>query len=277
MKKFIKNNIKVFIATIISGIIFGGVGVYATSQYFAKDISFTPTNENFKKENGELVDNVEDAINSLYNNIGSDLYTKLTQRLTNQKISKLHNGVEIQKDENNDYYFNFDGVDDYVQIETLPASINWRDGFTIEFKAKWDAFNSCSRIFDFGNGAESDNIWVSNLETKNILTFAGRSGANVIFTVPNAIINNDTALFTITLTKIDNTYNVDYYINKTLNYSHKLTTNYLLQNIERKSNYLGRSNWAIDPYFLGRIYSLKIDQADGKNIIDIDVNKIIKN
>lgn len=275
MKKFIKNNIKVFIATIISGIIFGGVGVYATSQYFAKDISFTPTNENFKKENGELVDNVEDAINSLYNNIESDLYTKLTQRLTNQKISKLHNGVEIQKDENNDYYFNFDGVDDYVQIETLPASINWRDGFTIEFKAKWDAFNSWSRIFDFGNGAESDNILVTN--PTNILMFVGRNGSHEIMTKPNVVINNDTALFTITLTKIDNTYNVDYYINKTLNYSHKLTTNYLLQNIERRSNYLGRSNWASDSYFLGRIYSLKIDQADGTNIIDIDVNKIIKN
>ena len=66
MKNFIKNNLKVFVAVIISGIIFTGIGVYAASQYFAKDISFTPTNENFKKENGESINNVEDALNELF-------------------------------------------------------------------------------------------------------------------------------------------------------------------------------------------------------------------
>lgn len=67
MKGFIKNNIKVFVAVIISGIIFGGIGVYAASQYLAREIHFTPLNENFTKENGEAIDNVEDALNELYN------------------------------------------------------------------------------------------------------------------------------------------------------------------------------------------------------------------
>ena len=66
MKKFIKNNIKVFVTIVISGIVFSGISVYAAGQYFARDISFTPINENFKKENGEPIDNVEDAINYLY-------------------------------------------------------------------------------------------------------------------------------------------------------------------------------------------------------------------
>ena len=86
MKKFIKNNIKVFIATIISGIIFGGVGVYATSQHFAKDISFTPTNENFKKENGESITNVEDALNELYDR-------KNTYESAEVLFSKYNNGI----------------------------------------------------------------------------------------------------------------------------------------------------------------------------------------
>lgn len=67
MKKFIKNNIKVFVAIIITTILVGSVSVYAASQIFAKNITFAPTNENFKKENGEPIDNVEDALNVLYN------------------------------------------------------------------------------------------------------------------------------------------------------------------------------------------------------------------
>ena len=66
MKKFIKANLKIFTAIIVSGIIFGGIGVYATSQYLAKDINYNPANKNFKKENGESIVNVEDALNELY-------------------------------------------------------------------------------------------------------------------------------------------------------------------------------------------------------------------
>ena len=75
MKRFIKNNLKVFVTLIISGIVFTGIGVYAASQYFAKDITFTPTNENFKKENGELIDNVEDALNELYSMTNNNIFT----------------------------------------------------------------------------------------------------------------------------------------------------------------------------------------------------------
>ena len=60
MKRFIKNNLKVFVSIIISGIIFGGIGVYAANTYLAHDISYTPSNENFE------VTNVEDALNELY-------------------------------------------------------------------------------------------------------------------------------------------------------------------------------------------------------------------
>ena len=66
MKLFIKNNIKTFITILITTIVVGCVSVCAASQYFAKDINFEPANVNFKKENGEPIDNVEDALNELY-------------------------------------------------------------------------------------------------------------------------------------------------------------------------------------------------------------------
>ena len=51
LKRFITNYLKVFITLVIYGIVFTGIGVYAASEYFARDITFTPINENFKKEN----------------------------------------------------------------------------------------------------------------------------------------------------------------------------------------------------------------------------------
>ena len=103
MKRFIKNNIKVFVAVIISGIVFTGVGVYAASQYFAKDISFTPTNENFKKENGEVITNAEDALNTLYsyteskNNISDDIISSISSG--GQTLSTRTNTINLEKGE----------------------------------------------------------------------------------------------------------------------------------------------------------------------------------
>ena len=58
MKKLIKNNLLGFI---LGGLIFGGI-VYASS-YLATDISYTPTDTSWE------VSNVNEAINSLYNNV----------------------------------------------------------------------------------------------------------------------------------------------------------------------------------------------------------------
>lgn len=58
--KFIKNNIKIFIIIIITAILCSSISVYATYSYLAKDVSYIPSNDEFK------VDNVEDALNELY-------------------------------------------------------------------------------------------------------------------------------------------------------------------------------------------------------------------
>ena len=60
MKRIIKNNLRVVIAIIITAIVCISTTAYAAYNYYAKDISFTPSNESWK------VENVEDAINDLY-------------------------------------------------------------------------------------------------------------------------------------------------------------------------------------------------------------------
>lgn len=60
MKIFIKKNLKVFVAVAITAILFTSIGVCAAKGFFAKDISFTSSNTNFKATN------VEEALNELY-------------------------------------------------------------------------------------------------------------------------------------------------------------------------------------------------------------------
>ena len=64
MKKVINKNT---IFTFILGIIISGVTVYAVT-YNANQINFTPTNNNWKKQDGTNITNVQDALNSLYDN-----------------------------------------------------------------------------------------------------------------------------------------------------------------------------------------------------------------
>ena len=90
MKNFIKNNLKVFVSIFVTTIIVGSVSVYAASQYFAKDINFTPTNENFKKENGEAITNVEDALNELYTTISKDVLNVLELKMRTLSNSRTY-------------------------------------------------------------------------------------------------------------------------------------------------------------------------------------------
>lgn len=146
MKKFIKNNLKIFLTIIITAIIIGSVSVYAASQYFARDISFTPTNENFKKENGETINNVEDALNTLYNN-KFDL-TKLSIVAFNSSSSP--NGEQIISsvsiDIPNDY------SSKYSIVVVGRSSYWWDKQYANKFSGEYTSY---STIFENNVGVNS--------------------------------------------------------------------------------------------------------------------------
>lgn len=268
MERFIKNNLKVFITMIITTIIVGSVSVYAASQYFAKDISFTPSDTN--KENGFTATNVENALNQLYEK-NSSTYDKLT----NAKIKEIA-GAKIGKDENNDLYFLFDGINDYIELETLPASINWTDGITLEYEVIYNAFNHWSRILDVSNGARSDNIIIANYSTTHNPIYHMFNGSTENTYIPSIINLNANQKYKIKIEYIKNSsnYTINFYLDDQL--KETKTTNYTVRNVERKICYIGKSAFPNDGYFNGKIYYLKVDQANGENIIDINANKIFK-
>jgi hypothetical protein len=165
----------------------------------------------------------------------------------------------------------FDGVDDYAYIPTLPATDNWKGGITIEFTAKWDNFNSWSRIFDFGNGAGVDNILVANNGTSQILMLSSHDSSAGTGSIDFALgtILTSKATYKIVATKGTSNYTADLYINGTFTSTGTLTDYNVFENVNRSYNYFGRSLWG-DPYFDGTIYDLKITQADGTVIMNYD-------
>jgi hypothetical protein len=62
-----------------------------------------------------------------------------------------------------------DGIDDYVNLQ------DWAFGdapLTVETYVNYAAFNSWSKVFDFGNGENLDNVFLSNQLTGGDATFA---------------------------------------------------------------------------------------------------------
>lgn len=188
----------------------------------------------------------------------------------------LKNGTKIQKDLDGDYYLNFDGTDDYGQIMELEESINWADGFEIEFVANWRSFNYWSRIFDSGNGPSSDNLVVANKGTTSNLQLVILNGASqeTYEFGKDHLVLDERAKYNIRYSKKeDGKFNVTFRKNDREIFT--LDTTYTVKNILRTLNYIGKSNWSDNGYFNGKIYALKMTQADGYVILHYDIDKML--
>ena len=179
----------------------------------------------------------------------------------------------MEKDINGKYYINFDGTNDYAQINELEASIDFLNGFTVEFEAEWSALNSWSRIMDFGNGQNSNNIAIGNRATTgNIYAVLRGSTTHDLNTGVETSIGAKNK-YKIEFNRVNSGYNIS--TTKNNDNAVESTTSVVLNNILRSNNYLGKSNWTSDSYFKGKIYSLKITLANGDVVLWYDINQWI--
>ncbi len=157
-------------------------------------------------------------------------------------------------------------------------------GITIETEAHFGAIRGTwERIFDFGNNAESDNIWLGRYSTSDEIAleiWAGTSGstpygrcktADTVNAIPE---NAPSKKFTVTLdgtvcrifidgieveTEVDHIFGSGYFDTFTNNPSMKGSRYEILpRNISRTKNYVGRSNWGSDAAFEGAVKYLRI-------------------
>ena len=175
----------------------------------------------------------------------------------------------IKKDGDDGYGIYFDGNKSYVDLGTLPSTIEWEKGFTIEFEIKCLEHRNWSRVFDFGNGYPNDDLVFYLSST------VGGYGFD-IFKGTTLIENNFTTGLSLNVkTKIKIIYKssekqVELY--KDDNLVQTVSVSDTINNIDRKHCYLGKSNVEYDPYFNGYIYSFKLSDSTGKPIIWYNFN-----
>ena len=125
------------------------------------------------------------------------------------------------------------------------------------------SYQSWSRIFDFGNGQESNNVVLAMVDTTPQMTGSSFKGSSrsYIETSSSSIIN------------LNEWYFISFVLNGTTGYiyvnANQVATNTLNvpNNITRKSNYIGKSNLATDSnadaiYDELKIYQGALSSAD---------------
>lgn len=79
----------------------------------------------------------------------------------------LQNGANLKYDGKR-YALFLDGVDDYLQIPSLPSTIDFASGYTIEIEATWSDTNNKYKLVNLGNDTIKNNISIYSIE-KNLV------------------------------------------------------------------------------------------------------------
>ena len=155
--------------------------------------------------------------------------------------------------------FTLDGTDDYFDLPVNPSSFkNFTSGVSISVVANFGIANNWERLIDIGSGQANHNIIFARNGGSDDLTFEIYQSSTSLgkCTAPNGILNNKWATYaavangsTCTLYRdgvqlVSQTYNAG-------------SPQGLPVNIDRSSNFLGKSNWA-DALFQGGIRAIAL-------------------
>ena len=131
-----------------------------------------------------------------------------------------------------------DGVDDYMDAGDFEI------GGAVTFAAwvKYDAFKSWSRVFDFGNGEDSDNILMAHYQTTSSGRFSHRVTSTSTYELGGSNnLGSNTWLHRVGV--IEANGNMSLYLNGSLVASNTSTS--VLPTLTRTQQYVGKSNWSV--------------------------------
>ena len=146
----------------------------------------------------------------------------------------------------------FNGTNGYIDV---PDGVYFTGGdFTVSAWVRVAAYNSWSRLFDFGNGAQSNNVILSVSNT----TTGKPAGDIYVGAASGGLVGSNTALALNTWQLLTYTYTNNIgtiYINGVQMAQGVQGTP---ANINRTINYIGRSNWSSDAYANARYDDFRI-------------------
>ncbi|GMH51735.1 hypothetical protein TrST_g11026 [Triparma strigata] len=143
---------------------------------------------------------------------------------------------------------NLDGNSNYADIDDW----EWGGPVSIEVYVKYNSFNGYSRVFDFSNGVDSDNVLLSNFGTSSAILWSARQGNTQKLLSTS---NFDSSTWThVVVTVLDTTMKI--YKNGVL--AGTKTDGWEPKVLTRSQHWLGRSAWPSDGYFEGTIAYVKM-------------------
>ncbi|TAG93209.1 MAG: hypothetical protein EAZ09_22995 [Oscillatoriales cyanobacterium] len=145
----------------------------------------------------------------------------------------------------------FDGVDNYVSLPDMNPDFS--QGITVEAWVWYDSFKNWSRIIDFGNGSDADNIIFFNEESSNTLRLQiNRQSTGQGMSAPGVL---ETGKWIHLAATIDGSGIAKLYKN-----GEQIQTGeiHLPNTLKRTKNYIARSNGSNDGYFNGKISDVRI-------------------
>ncbi|MBD2483426.1 LamG-like jellyroll fold domain-containing protein [Planktothrix sp. FACHB-1365] len=150
----------------------------------------------------------------------------------------------------NQYVLSFDGKDDYVSIPTM--NVDYSQGFTVEAWVLYHSFQVNSRVIDFGNGKDSNNIVFHTKGTarKLYLVVAHNS-------IQQGIESEEvleTGVWIHVAATIDKSGNATLYKNGQVVKTGPVN---LPLNVNRTTNYIAKSNWG-ESFFHGCMTELRV-------------------
>ncbi|MFN6487575.1 LamG-like jellyroll fold domain-containing protein [Nostoc sp. DedQUE02] len=148
------------------------------------------------------------------------------------------------------YFLKFNGQNDHIVLSKM--NVDYSQGFTIEAWVYYNSFKFWSRIIDFGNGVDKDNIVFANEANTNTLILQIKK-----ITVERIRANNvlETGKWMHLAATVDSSGNGKLYKNGAEIQSGKIQ---LPENLNRSLNYIGRSNWTQDGYFDGQMAEVRL-------------------
>ncbi|MCX5692091.1 MAG: LamG domain-containing protein [Candidatus Omnitrophica bacterium] len=142
-----------------------------------------------------------------------------------------------------------DGTDDYVDV----AGFTIGGILTVEaWVYNRNVYANWARVMDFGNGTPSDNLLIANYGTTGRLAADGFTGTSEAMVITDDVFPQNTWVH---VACIFNGGNSKIYWNGQLK---KTGTTSTLNNVLRTNCFIGRSNWAADPYFNGMMDDFRI-------------------
>ena len=155
----------------------------------------------------------------------------------------------------------------YLSRNNISAAISWTGGVssfaTANFNASANAMGF-ERIYDFGNGTASENIWMGRYSTGANIGYETRSGGSIAqsYATTNALVNGTNNIYeTVQQGGIAGALSAcAFYQAGTVQASNGTfgSFSYVPNPVARTLDYIGKSNWAADAYFSGTMSEILI-------------------